>query len=414
MTTLLIPLLLLAPLQDWPHWRGPRANGSIDAEGYPAAWTAPDWKVRLPGKGGSTPLVLGERIFLSSPAEGQDAVLAFDLEGKPVWTTKLGPWSPAKHKALGSSCNASPATDGEALYVYFRSGRLAALGLDGRVRWTTDIVERFGPEQLFWDQGSSPVTAGGLLILPRMHGGESWIAAFDKATGGLKWKRPRTLQVPKENDNGYTTPLLVPHGDRQALLIWGADLLSAYDAADGSPIWSCGGFNPEGTGYWPAIATPVVSGDVVVVPVGRDDRGQARLHGIRLGGSGDVTATHRVWTRDDLGVFVPSPVEYRGRIHLLRHRGDVVCLDPADGKTLWTATLPRSKGSYYASPVIAGGLLYAAREDGTVFSGRVGEGFELLGEHAFGERIVASPVPARKRLFLRGDEHLFCVGGGSK
>ena len=402
----MILLLTLALAQDdWTHWRGPRASGSVETGTYPSKWDAPAWTVKLPGKGGSTPIVLKDRVYVTSPADGQDAVLAFDLSGKPVWESKLGAQSPAKHKTLGSSSNASPATDGKGLFVYFRSGRLAALELDGRTRWQLNVVEKFGPEKLFWDQGSSPVVTDAHVILARMHGGESWLAAFDKATGELRWQKPRTYQVPVENDNGYTTPLVVNHEGKTQLIVWGADLLTAHDAASGDVLWSCDGFNPDGTGYWPAISTPVLAGDIVVVPVGRDDRqGQARVHGIRLGGQ-------RVWKREDVGVFVPSPVEYQGKVYLLRHRGEVVCLDPASGKTLWAEALPRGSASYYASPVVAAGTLYAAREDGAVFAAKVGASFQLLSENRMGERIVASPAPARNRLFLRGDDHLFCVSG---
>lgn len=404
-------ILLLATLllqDDWPQWRGPRMNGSVEGGTRPVKWDAPAWSVKLPGKGGSTPIVVKDRIYVTCPSEGQDAVLAFELGGKPAWETKLGPKSEAKHKTLGSSSNASPVSDGSGLYVYFRSGRLAALELDGKPRWQIDILEKYGPEKLFWDQGSSPVVVGELLVLSRLHGGESWVAAFDKKSGELRWKKDRTIKVPVENDNGYATPLVVRHEDKTALIVWGSDLLTAYDAANGDVLWSCGGFNPEGTGYWPAISTPVIAGDLVVVPVGRDDRaGQARVHGIRLGGKGDVTSTHRVWSRQDLGVFVPTPAEYQGRVYLLRHRGEVVCLDPASGKTLWAEALPRGAASYYASPLVAGGVLYAAREDGAVFAARVGDKFELLGENRMGERVVASPAPARNLLLIRGDSQLF-------
>lgn len=250
------------------------------------------------------------------------------------------------------------------------------------------------------------------VVMVRMHGGESWLAGFDKVTGELRWQQARNYQTPIENDNGYSTPLLHQHDGKPALLLWGADHLTAHDAADGKLLWSCGGFNPEATGYWPAIATPVIAGNMAVVPVGRDDRpGQAQIHGITLGGKGDVTESHRAWKREDLGVFVTSPAEYKGRVFLLRHRGGLVCLDPVSGKTLWSGAFPEHRSAYYSSPVIANGLLYAAREDGTVFVARVEEKFELLGENPMGERIIASPVPAANRLFIRGDTHLFCVAG---
>lgn len=401
-----------ADTSDWPNWRGPSGIGSTTGKA-PERWSADSvaWRADLPGKGTSTPIVWNDRIYLTSPAEGQDAVLAYDLAGKPAWETRLGAESEPRHRTLASSCNPSPVTDGESLFVRFRSGRLAALGFDGKVRWQVDLTERYGEEKLFWDSGTSPALTDRLVIVSRLHGGESWVAAFDKKTGELRWKTDRTHKAPSENDNGYATPVVVTRDGRTEVLTWGADRLTAHDAADGRLVWSAGGFNPDGMAYWPAIATPVVVGDMVVVPVGRDDRPrQARMHGIRLGGSGDVTATHRVWQRDDLGVFVASPVAAGGRVYLLRHRGEVVCVDPATGRTLWTGEFPRTASPYYASPVVANGVLYAAREDGTVFAARVTDGFELLSENPMGERIIATPVPAAGRLILRGDKGLYCVG----
>ncbi len=363
----------------------------------------------MPGKGSSTPIVSNGRIYLTTPADGRDAVMAFDLEGKPLWRTPLGEESLAKHR-LGSSCNASPATDGQGIFVYFRSGRLAALELDGTVRWTNDLAKTYGQENLLWDQGSSPVVTDKHVILARLHQGESWIGGFDKNTGELVWLQPRNFKVPPENDNGYTTPLFFKHNGQDAFLVWGADHLTAHSAADGKLLWTCDGFNPSGTGYWPAISSPVIVGDLAVVPVGRDDRdGQGALHAIRITGNGDRSNERRVWKRDDVGVFVTSLAEYKGRVYLLRPRGNVVCLDPNTGDTIWSADLPRGRANYFSSPVIANGLLYAAREDGLVFVARVEDKFELVSENPLNEQIVASPALADGRLLLRGEAHLYCI-----
>jgi outer membrane protein assembly factor BamB len=397
---------------NWPQWRGPDANGSTDTGDYPVKWDPANvaWKVTLPGKGSSSPIVWEETIYLTSPSGGQDAVLAYDMEGKLLWETKLGPESPPKHRTLGSSSNASPVTDGDGIFVYFKSGTFAALEFDGTVRWRMNLVERFGRDQLFWDQGTSPVVTDQHVVMTRMHGGDSWIAGFDKKTGEMQWQQARNYDVPNENDNGYTTPVLFDHNGTKALLVWGADHLTAHDASNGSLLWSVGGFNPAGTAYWPAIASPVIHEHITVVPVGRDDRpNQSSVHGIRLGGSGDVSTTHRAWQRDDIGVFVCSPAEYEGRVYLLRHRGEVVCIEPATGKTIWSDAFPRTSASYYSSPVIANGILYAAREDGVVFVARIQDGFELVSEIPMGERIIASPVPVSNRILIRGDDHLFCV-----
>jgi outer membrane protein assembly factor BamB len=285
-----------------------------------------------------------------------------------------------------------------------------ALNLDGSVRWTKDLAAEYGPEKLYWDQGTSPVVTDEHVILTRMHDGESWIAGFNKSNGELAWLQQRNYETPPENNNGYTTPVFFKHKGRDAFLVWGADHLTAHSAKDGSVLWTCGGFNPDATGLWPAIATPVICGDLAIVPGGRDDRdGQSQMHAVRLDGEGDVTATHRVWQRDDVGVFVSSPVEYKGRVYLLRPKGAIVCLDPKTGETIWDGALPRGRTSYYSSPMIANGVLYAAREDGTVFSARIDDKLELLSENPLEEQIIATPVADQGRLLMRGESNLFCV-----
>ncbi len=390
--------------KDWPSWRGPSFTGSREDGKYPVKWTSEKaaWKAPLPGKGGSSPIVWKDKIYLSSPADGEDSVIAFNLYGKQLWQTKLGPEKKPKHKKLGSSCNASPVTDGKGIYVYYKSGNFAALEMDGTIRWKQNLTEQYGAEKLFWDSGSSPVLVGDTVVLARLHEGKSWIAAFDRATGKVRWLQPRDYDVPKENDHGYTTPVIFDHEGKKALLVWCSDHLTAHAADSGKVLWSCGGFNPDGTGFWPAISTPVIEGDMIVVPVGRDDRNQARTYGVRLGGK-------HAWKRDDIGVFVSTPAKYKGKIYLLRHRGGVVCLDPESGKTIWEDAFPKSSATYYSSPVIANGVLYAAREDGVVFTASIDGKFKLLGENAMGEQIIASPVPVADSILLRGAKHLFRI-----
>ncbi len=397
---------------DWPHWRGGRDNGSIAGGVYPVKWDANNvlWKTPLPGKGSGTPIVWDKRIYLTAPVEDKDAILAFDWEGKPLWQRTFGPAKPGKH-ASSSAANASAVTDGQGIFATFNSGTLAAVNLDGTVRWQINLTERFGPETRNFDAGTSPMLTDKAVIYARMHHGESWVAAFDKASGEVLWKVPRNYTTPTECDQSYATPILVRYDGKDNLLVWGAEHLTAYDPADGRLLWSCGDFNPRRQSAWPTVASPVSVGDKVIVAAGRSDRGTPRLHGIKLGGQGDVTATHRVWNREDTGTFVPTPIVYQGRFYLVRDRTDVECLDPETGKTIWRDAFPKSSLIFYASPVIAGGKLYAAREDGTVFVARIEGKFELLAQNAMGERVAASPVPVLDRLLIRGEKHLFCVEG---
>ncbi len=396
---------------DWPRWRGPQDLGSTEVGTYPVQFdeSTMQWKAPLPGKGCSTPIVLNRAIYLTAPLDGNDALLSFDWSGSRQWNTMFGPETAGKHRN-GSGCNASPVTDGSAVFVYFKSGTLAAVELDGRVRWKTNLVERFGEDERFWDHGTSPVLTDEHVVMARMHAGDSWLAAFDKISGDLAWKVARNYPTPLEGDQCYTTPLVTQHDGKEALLVWGTRHLTIHDSVDGSVQWSCGDFNPDSNKLWPAIANPIIVGDIVVICYGRNDRRQPRLHGIRLGGGGDVTATNRVWTRTDVGSFVPSPVVYRGRVYLVRDRGEVECIDPVTGETIWSDAFPQGRASFYASPIIAGGNLYAAREDGTVFVASVRNNrFELLAENDMKERVIGSPVPVLNRILIRGERNLFCL-----
>ena len=396
---------------DWVQWRGPSSRGSIDTGTYPVRWEAGNirWKVELPGKGCSTPIVRDDRIYVTAPARGLDSVLAFDRSGRKLWQTDFGKETPGRHRN-GSGCNASPVTDGEAVFVYFKSGTFAAVTIDGKVRWRMNLLERFGPEVLFWDHGTSPVLTSKYVVMAKIHHGDSWLAAFDKMTGEIRWKVARNFETPKEGDHGYTTPVVIEHDGREAILVWGAQHVTLHDAENGEVIWTCGGFNPEENLLWPAVASPVVCGDHVVVAFGRNDRGSPRLHGIRLGGKGDVTATHRIWKRDDVGTFVPTPAVYRGKVYVLGDKGQITCLDPATGKTIWSGRLPKHRKKFYASPLIADGKLYAAREDGAVFVVDITKGFKLLAENDLEEPVIASPVPLADELLLRGTRNLYCIG----
>ena len=181
--------------------------------------------------------------------------------------------------------------------------------------------------------------------------------------------------------------------------------LTAHDTSTGATLWSCGDFNQASKNNWVAVASPVIAGNIVVVPYGRG----TRLHGIKLGGTGDVTATHRAWVREDTGSFVPTPIEYKGRVYLLRDRGQVECINPANGATVWTGELPKASASYYSSPAAADGKIYAAREDGVIFVAKIDGGFEVLSENKMGEPVIASPVPIGNRLLIRGEKNLFCI-----
>ena len=414
--TLLVTLVVFTTIAqsavaDWPKWRGPKDNGSITTGNYPASLSGKSilWKVPLPGKGCSTPVVWDNQIYVTAPIDGNDALLSYDMNGKKQWDIQFDHESPGKHRN-GSGANASPVTDGKNVYVYFKSGTLAAVSMTGKLLWKTNLVLKYGKDTLYWDHGTSPVLTDKYVIMTRLHKGESWIAAFHKTSGKLMWKVPRNYVTPTECDHGYATPLVIQYQGKETLLVWGAQHLTLHDTKDGKTIYTCGGFNPKSTVFWPTIATPVVVGDMAVVAFGRNDKRAPRLHGVKLSGEGDVTASNLVWKRKDMSTFVPTPVVYKDKVYIVGDQGIVTCLDPKSGKTIWTHRFTKHRSKFYASPLIANGKLYAPREDGTVFVADISDGFKVLSENKMGEPVIASPVPVNNRLLIRGIEHLYCIG----
>ena len=272
---------------NWPNWRGPYNNGTTESGSYPIKWDLESeqviWKIDIPGKGFSTPIVWDKTIYLTTGAEGLDTVLAIDWSGDLLWKKQLGPEVKGKHQN-GSGSNPSAVTDGKSVFVFFKSGNFAAIDLDGSIHWKFNLFERHGKDDRYWDFGTSPVLTKKYVVMVQMHDGESWLAAFDKVTGELGWKVSRNYETPREGSQGYSTPIVFSHEGIEALLIWGGQHLTAHDADDGKVIWVCGNFNPDGENFWPSAASPVISGNIAVVPCGRADRRQPRLHGIKMGG----------------------------------------------------------------------------------------------------------------------------------
>jgi outer membrane protein assembly factor BamB len=397
--------------ENWPQWRGPDANGVAAAGEYPIEFSNHEgvaWKVALAGRGSSTPAVWDDSIFVTGGIDGQDGVVCYDFAGHEQWRRTLGPERAGKHRN-GSGSNPSPVTDGQRVVVYYKSGTVACFDIAGQEIWRRNLQQEYGPDTLWWDLGTSPVLAGDRVIIAVMQEGDSFLVALDLGTGDVLWHTPRQYDRPVESDHAYTTPSLVRVGGRDVVVAWGADHLTGHDVATGELVWDSGGFNPEDQRNWRPIASAAVGNGLAVVPYGRGEH----LAAVRLDGNGDVTESHRVWDREQIGADVPTPVVDGDRVIVLsdsrRHPG-IACLELATGNEIWSADVPRNRNNFYASPVLAGDTLYCAREDGVIFVGRVrDDGFEMLAENDMGERVLATPIPIRGGLLIRGEEHLFRI-----
>jgi outer membrane protein assembly factor BamB len=384
-------------------------DGVAAGTGYVSSWSPTEhvlWKVTLPGLGASTPAVWGDRVIVTCAVDGKDAVLCLDRNGKEVWRRELGTEKPGKHKKA-TGCNPSPVTDGKHVWVYYKSGDLAALNLtDGTVAWQTNLQEKFGADTLWWDLGTSPVLSKQAVIIAVMQTGPSYLVAFDRTSGELLWKQDRMLDAPEEAAQSYSTPVVVA-GDAakgepdELLVVLGADHVTAHDAATGRELWRVGGLNPTGNTYFRSIASPVVAGDLVIAPYARGES----LTAIRRGGTGNVTGSHVAWARTDLGADVPTPAVKDGRIVVCTDKGKVVSLDAATGTTQSTTELPKNRHAYSASPVIVDGRIIVTREDGesTVLAwpAPAAETIPLLGQGVVDEMTVATPVCVDGRILLR-------------
>lgn len=412
-TTIALALLILvvgsARAENWPQWRGPDFNGVAQGTNYPVNWSATEniaWKTALPGTGTSTPVVWEDRIFVTCQDEGHNALISLNRSGEKLWQTLFGDERAGRNRKASGS-NPSPATDGEHVFVYYKSGDLACVDFDGKTIWSKNLQEDYLEDTLWWDLGTSPVLTRDFVVVACMqNGGSSYVVAFDKLTGEVAWKQDRTLPAPVESGDSYTTPVLLRDGDKEILVVLGADHVTAHDAATGQELWRVRDLNPSQNRNFRSIASPVVSDGLVIAPYARG----RTLTAIRLGGSGDVTDSHVAWIKDEISADVPTPAAIDGRIYVCGDRGDVACLDIETGEKIWSDRTERARKPFSSSPILADGKLYVTREDGTTFVLAAGDEFELLAENTLGEATVATPVFVDEQILLRTGEHLYCIG----
>ncbi|MFO7575359.1 MAG: PQQ-binding-like beta-propeller repeat protein [Bacteroidales bacterium] len=412
-TIALMLITLTAQAQNWQQWRGPEANGIAGQGNYPVTFSETEgiiWKAEMPGKGGSTPIVWGDRIILTSAIgegrEGEDGVLCYDWAGNLLWQVKLGTQNPGRH-ARGTGSNPSAVTDGERIFVKFKSGTMAALDFDGNIVWKKNLQETYVAYEYFWDFGSSPVLVDKNVVIAVMHEGHSYLLALDQATGEVAWKVDRNYSSGRETPQSYTTPLVIQEGNRTTIVVWGADHLTGHDATTGEMIWSYSGFNPEKRSAWRTIASPAYYQGIAVVTYGRGRFTAA----MRTGGSGTMSEKEFLWQKAGIGTDVPTPIVSNSVVYILGFNSTVWCLDLMTGDVLWETTLPDSEGVFYSSPTLAGDKLYICSDQGLVYVCQVSpEGMEVLNRTKFDDNFVATPVLLRDRILLRGTKNLYSIG----
>jgi outer membrane protein assembly factor BamB len=421
---------------DWPHWRGPGATGVAPEPKLPVRWSATEnvaWKAPLAGVGVSTPIVSGDRAYVTSQigsgvrregnhprlvqggdaatqgeraleaarAAGADAdktffvVEAFSVkDGKRLWQHRLeaeGTLTPVHDKH--NLASPSPVTDGSRVYAWFGTGQIVALNRDGSVAWQRHLGKEIGPFDIQWGHGSSPVLYGDLLILLCDHTPASYILALDKHTGKERWKADRG-----KGRSSYSTPLVIEGSFGTELIVNSSERLDAYDPRTGEFLWHTGESN-----RFP-IPSPVFHDGVIYASRGYRS---GPYMAVRPGGRGDVTATSTVWRVPTGAPYVSSLLYYDGVIYMANDVGVLTAIAAATGERLWQE---RVEGVFSASPIAGGGHVYFVSENGDTVVVKSGRAPHVVGRNALGEHAVASPAASNGRIFIRTDNHLFCVG----
>ena len=432
---LLLPVLgVWLAADDWPSWRGPAGTGISAETGLPERWddtTGVAWRIRLSGAGVSTPIVAGPHVFVTSQigsgarrpgnhpslVQGADAASAgernlearaaaagsvsFALtayrwsDGARVWqheTRAEGPL-PGVHDKHNLS-TASPVTDGRVVIAWFGTGHVVALdAVTGKALWARHLGKEYGPFQINWGHASSAVLHGDLAIFPCYHETGAYLLALDARTGAMRWKRDRPQPA-----HSYSTPLVVTHDGETTLVLNSSRGIEAFDPATGAPRWQVLEEN--------RFPIPMPVHHEGVLYLSRGYRSSPYL-AIRLGGTGDVSASHVLWKTPTGAPYVSSLVHIGSLLYMATEMGIVSAIDPATGQSVWRE---RIGGVFTASPVAGDGKVYLASETGETVVLRAGRTPEVLARNKLDLHIVASPAIARGRIFLRGDEELVAIG----
>jgi outer membrane protein assembly factor BamB len=438
--TLAIPLtgLVLScslAAADWPQWRGPTGNGVAPDQALPLRWSATEnvaWKAPLGGVGVSTPIVSGDRVFITSQSgagvrragnhprlvQGGDAAAAGEraldgtrdtgpdgrvtflvtalrrTDGRRLWERRVdadGPL-PAVHDKhnLASS---SPVTDGAMVYAWFGTGQIAAMTLDGTIVWQRHLGKEIAPFEINWGHTSSPVLHGDLLLLLCDHAPASYLLALDAKTGRERWKADRG-----KGRASYSTPVVVPTPNGDEIIVNSSERVDGYDAKTGELRWHVGDAN-----RFP-IPVPAVHDGVIYMSRGYRS---GPYFALRTGERGDLSSSsHLLWHVPTGAPYVSSLLYYDRRVYMANDVGVLTAVNAGDGRRIWQA---RVQGVFSASPLAGAGHVYFPSEAGVTFVVRAGPTPEIVAENDLGVRIIASPAASGGRLFFRTDDHLFCI-----
>lgn len=401
----------IAQAENWPQWRGEKLDGISHEKNLPLKWSKDEniaWRLALPGPAGSTPVVFGDRIYLTS-AEGQTLVLiAASTDGKQLWKQKLADHNESVRGDEGNFASPSPVTDGKHVWALMGTGDFGCYTADGKEVWKFNLQDRYGKFDIQFGMTSTPVLDGDRLYLQLLHSGGATVLALDKLTGSEIWKQKRPSDATAECEHSYASPVIYRDGQRELLLTHGCDYLVAHKLGDGAEVFRCGGLNLKSK-YNPTlrfVASPLAVPGLILVPSAKN----GPVLALDPASMGDITSSKdgHIWTREHNTPDVPSPLVVDGLAYLCREDGTLICVDAKTGKEHYMKRTHSDR--HRASPVYGDGKIYLTARDGTVTVVKPGPDFEVLATNTLGENISSSPAISGGRIYLRTFEALYAVG----
>ena len=387
---------------DWPWWRGPNRDGIASPDqSPPLEWSETEnvlWKIEIPGRGHSSPIVVGDQVFVTTADEdrGVQTVLCIDKNtGKQEWEAVVhrgGIMNEGNKKA--SQASSSVACDGKRVFVNFLNDKAVyttALDREGNQLWQTKITDY----TVHQGYGSSPAVYGSLVFVSADNKGGGAIAALDRASGDVVWKTERPAKP------NYASPVLLKAAGKEQLVFTGCDLVTSFNPTTGKKLWEIEGATTE------CVTSTVTDGDLVFTSGGYPKN---HVSAVRADGSGEI-----VWEKN-VRVYVPSMIARDGLLFAVTDAGVATCFKAATGETLWQERLG---GTFTASPVLVGDHLFATNEAGKTFIIKVSEaGAEEVAENELGDEVFPTPTICGSRIYMRvahhaGDkrqEMLYCLG----
>ncbi len=388
---------------DWPGWRGPLCDGHSTESSVPVSWDEKTivWRTALPGDGQSSPVIAGDRIFLTTALQGgrQRVVLGVDRQnGKIVWQETVWTGEPEKTHAMNGWASATCATNGEHVVAFFGRGGLHCFDVAGKKLWSKDLGTFEGP----WGTGASPLIVDNLVLQNCEAEEQASLTAFDIQTGEVAWKTPR--DIPQRG--GWSSPVLLSDGKRREVVLNGFNGVTGYDPASGKKLWFCKSFAGRGE----PTATPGQGLLFLLNGLAGD------VYAVKPGGEGDVTQSRMAWhTPRRVGRDQPSPIVIGDFMLAVSMDGIGCCYDVKSGRELWK---DRIGGKHTSSPIAANGLAYFQSDSGETIVVKPGPQLDVVHRSqlpaASDEIFRASLAPSRGQMFSRSNKTLYCLASSKK